>query len=409
MTDDPFVARLAAEVTEWRREGVVDAPTTRRIRQRYGIQHQADEGEDAGGQGRAVTVIGTLGSILVGLGVILFVASNWEAIGRPGKLALLLAFLVAFSGVAFLLRGHGHPRIGSALVFCSQLVFGANIFLIGQIYHVRSSEPTFLLIWAVGMIPMAYVARSRLTAFVSILALLGWYAMLLSDWGALSGPHPLVAPSFLAFGLALVGFGGVFAAFQRTEPFAVVTRVVGLATAFFVVFLLTFVEVWRSAGHAASTGQPPVTAFVVTAVLVLVAAVVANLASALWSRSGSLAWIEMIGSVCLVAITLVMVLVAPFGSPEPYALLFHVVALGAVIWAVLLGVATGRESLVNLSLVLFGLVVMARYFDFFGTLSNKSIGFIGAGVLLLVGGFVLERSRRFLLAQSHSLEVSNAN
>jgi uncharacterized membrane protein len=407
MSDDPFVIRLADELARWRGEGLLDAATAHRIRRRYGLAPADDEGD--AGQNRTAAIIASLGSILVGLGVILFVASNWQNIDRPFKLALLLTGLLGFSAVAFYLRTHGHPRVGAALVFCSALVFGANIFLVGQIYHVRSSDPTFLLIWAAGLLPMAYVATSRLTLFVALAALLGWYGMLLNDWGAWRGPHALVAPAFLAIGLSYLAVAGILGRFDRTAPLAAITRIVGVTTTFAVLFVLSFEETWRSAGRAAASGGDPPFAFMASVVIVLVAAVLAVVTRQLLGQREGLAWQEPAGSLALLGITVALVMTTPFSSAAPYAVTFNLIALAVVLWAVLLGVATGRESLVNLALGLFGVVVMARYFDYFGTLLDRSLGFIGAGLLLLVGGFLLERTRRFLISQSQPMELSNAN
>ena len=40
-------------------------------------------------------------------------------------------------------------------------LFGGNIFLVSQRYHVPVGEPLLLAFWAVGTFPIAYAAASR--------------------------------------------------------------------------------------------------------------------------------------------------------------------------------------------------------------------------------------------------------
>jgi uncharacterized membrane protein len=49
---------------------------------------------------------------------------------------------------------------------------------------------------------------------------------------------------------------------------------------------------------------------------------------------------------------------------------------------------------VNLGLFSFVVFVLTRYFDLFFSAMNRSLFFIFGGVLLLAGGYFLERNRR---------------
>ena len=50
-----------------------------------------------------------------------------------------------------------------------------------------------------------------------------------------------------------------------------------------------------------------------------------------------------------------------------------------------------------MTLGLIALLVISRYFEFSATLFDLSLVFVGAGVILLAGGFLLERGRRKML------------
>jgi len=79
-----WVSRLHAETSEWVRAGLVTQGQADAIHARYAAETPAVEEAPAGG--RFVAIIAGLGAVLLGVGVILFFAANWQAISRHGKL-----------------------------------------------------------------------------------------------------------------------------------------------------------------------------------------------------------------------------------------------------------------------------------------------------------------------------------
>ncbi len=77
-------------------------------------------------------------------------------------------------------------------------------------------------------------------------------------------------------------------------------------------------------------------------------------------------------------------------------LLNLLLALSAL-WLMASGFLSDEVGRVNLSLALIVLYVITRFFDYSTTLPDRSLLFIGAGVILLAGGYLLDRGRRRLL------------
>ena len=77
--DSEFLQRLPDEVLLWQRSGTINAAQARAILGRYSlpISGVADRT-----QGRLVAGLSILGAVLVGLGIILFFAANWDGIDR---------------------------------------------------------------------------------------------------------------------------------------------------------------------------------------------------------------------------------------------------------------------------------------------------------------------------------------
>jgi uncharacterized membrane protein len=97
------------------------------------------------------------------------------------------------------------------------------------------------------------------------------------------------------------------------------------------------------------------------------------------------------------------VLVAWDFTPEGAALGVYVVFNGVFLLAmaglVQGGFRAGNRTAVNLGLMYFTIWILVLYFDTFFELMDRSIFFVGAGILLMGGGYLLQRQRRELLAR----------
>lgn len=165
--------------------GVITRETADRIREHY-------RNKAASSPGRLIVVFTILGAVLVGSGVILIIAHNWDALGRTAKTLLAFLPLVAGQGISMyvLLKKPDIQawREGSAaFLFCA---VGACISLISQIYHIPGDLGVFLLTWMLLTFPLIYLLRSSV---VSLLFLGGitWYACL-TGYGVAFGPSPFL-------------------------------------------------------------------------------------------------------------------------------------------------------------------------------------------------------------------------
>ena len=107
----------------------------------------------------------------------------------------------------------------------------------------------------------------------------------------------------------------------------------------------------------------------------------------------------------LVAASLVIFL--PLRNDIFYPVVFNLLFLVGAIGLLLLGYMQGGELLINLAVLFFALQVFARYFEFGFDLLDRSIVFVGAGVILLAGGFAMERGRRRMVDRLRSQEAQD--
>lgn len=112
----------------------------------------------AGGPGLLIL----LGVVLLLFGVVSMLASNWEMIPRPVRLIVLVSSLGAsYLGAWVALRKPGHEGVGHSLMLLGAGLFGVNVMLIAQMYHIDEHAPTGVLAWALGALAASMVASSR--------------------------------------------------------------------------------------------------------------------------------------------------------------------------------------------------------------------------------------------------------
>ena len=102
---------LRPYVGEWSREGIISPEQGEAILSYHNVASEALPVRRL--FGRLITVLATLGAILVGVGAILFVGSNWQEIPQPGKLAMILGAIAATYAAGYRLKYQVYfPRVG---------------------------------------------------------------------------------------------------------------------------------------------------------------------------------------------------------------------------------------------------------------------------------------------------------
>jgi len=163
---------LIREVDAWEREGVVDTATATRLRTRYAL---AVANETPWGR----IIFGSLGALLVGLGIIALLAANWSDLGRPVR--TIIAFMplctCAVLYVAGYRRGWSSRAFLEPLGLFWGLAIGTGIALIGQTYHLPQDAEAFTLVWTLLLVPVCYATRALAPVAGYFIGLLIWVSM----------------------------------------------------------------------------------------------------------------------------------------------------------------------------------------------------------------------------------------
>src|SRR5882762_633383 len=130
-------------------------------------------------------ILATVGAALVGAGIILLIAHNWDDLSRATRTVIaFIPLLIAQALVVFVLmrRNESRPWREAVAVFDVAAVATA-ISLISQTYQIQGSFAEFMRVWLLLSIPIVYLLRTTLGAVVYVIGTVVW---LFSRWGFFS-------------------------------------------------------------------------------------------------------------------------------------------------------------------------------------------------------------------------------
>ena len=170
------IHNMLKDLPELIKAGVITQETAQKIQDYY-------TNKSGSSANRLFIVFGILGAILIGLGIILIIAHNWDELSRAFKTSVAFLPLImgqVLCGFVLLKKQHNTAWIESASAFLFFSV-GASITLISQIFHIPGNLSAFLLTWMLLCLPLIYVMQ---TSIVSLLYLIGitYYAGETSYW-----------------------------------------------------------------------------------------------------------------------------------------------------------------------------------------------------------------------------------
>lgn len=444
MRTKAYLRRLGNDLPSWVERGWVTAAGQPAI-----LDHVA---ANVSGVRRAPLAFAILGVLLLGTGVILFFAANWAALSKLAKLVILFGGMwaaYAAAGYALARPERTANAFGHALLLLGTILFGANINLIAQIYHISGHYPNAILLWSMGGLAVAWLARSQPAAVLGLIILMLWSGMEILDferrfhwpfavawllflppillgpwrfaagtamlalltWGVVtyfswdpffadtSGRFAVTEASFLV-AVALM-LGGVAMEWrERLIPLAGIVQRFSIVGALLSLLALTFGRergdlFWSGVASAASPGLKAFVLAALAAVLVIGILVYRRTRSVLppvLTRSGLI----------LLGAILVLILASLFVPPGVLSRLwifigFNLLYYAVLVWLIYVGYQRGDAFRVNAGFVFFVLGVLFLYFDTLWSLMDRSFFFIAGGLLLCAGGYALEAQRRRLV------------
>jgi uncharacterized membrane protein len=378
----PSVAdTLQKNLDRWISAGILDATTATRIR-------SFEESRGSGERLRWPVLLAlALGGLLLGAGVLLFVAVHWNEL-TPGSRFALVSLMVAAFPVGGALTSEKFPALSTTLHAVGTVCLGAGIFLAAQIFNLEANWTNGILLWAFGALIGWLLLRKWPHA--ALLALLAptW---LVGRW--FNNPeHTWNRGAFVSEGLLLLSL--TYLSARRAEGESLERK--ALASIGGIALLpCAIIAVLMRGEVARSYAQSPAAShsFLVEWLI----AIGAPLGLAFLMR-GRAAWMNAVSAVWVLSLALV--------APHHAFLWNDWDIMGFYVWAsigsvalIAWGIAEGRRERVNLGVAAFALTVLFFYFSNVMDKLGRAESLVGAGVLLLFGGWGLERLRRMLVAR----------
>lgn len=449
MWDRAFANRLRKELPGWVEDGLLTPGAADAVLTRA-------EARAAHGVGVIPVALAVIGALTLGAGVILFFAANWDEMSKPAKLAVLFgsmwgAYAIAGRGLSGSARAS--RVLAHAMLLLGVLLFGANIQLIAQIYHIDAHYPNGVLMWSLGALVLVWVVPSEPVAVAglalatlwsgmeigdfdrhlhwpflavwalfaapalyrrwqwgtcaALLALGVWCFMTFAEWPSLRSGDALYLLQIFAPMWAAIHLAGI--ALQEAPRLSALSTVIrrtsligALVAAHGFVYAGLHGLHWyswnRGTVDAASwTRDAPGIGIVIFSLAFTLAAF--GLAAALYRQAASKESTRDLAGIALAAIAAVL-LIANLFLPGRYgsAVLMYIAINGTVfaslIWMVVHGYRSGERFQVYSAFVAYAAGMLAVYFMDFFSLMSRSLIVMGGGAVLVVGVYVMERQRR---------------
>lgn len=110
---------------------------------------------------KSTNLLPILASILIGLGVLTFIASNWGEMSDLFRFTLICAGLVGFNLAGLYFIQKGNRTLGVAWIGIGTLTFGAGIFLTAQIFHIVSYNSSAFILWTIVALLTYFVLPNK--------------------------------------------------------------------------------------------------------------------------------------------------------------------------------------------------------------------------------------------------------
>ena len=349
---------------------------------------------------RFIIVISTIGSILLGMGSILFIASNWAEMSNIVKIFILLSstFAAYYSGYVLQYSKKNLPKVGASLIFLGALLFGASIFLIAQMYHVNANAHSLVLIWLIGILPLVYGFCSESITFLSAWLFLIWIGLFIFQYienrisdAMMFASLPII---YLTIGALFFGIGSLHYWKSEFIRIARVFRILAMQIMMFCLFLLTFkfFSSYKIVFGNSVFGELQQEMMLII-VFFSVLAVLNIFLNLFFNPSKSETNIYENSLILCVLFLSLFFFFLPTQSVM-YTLIYNLIFGCLTLFLIFIGYHRLDIKIVNMGIFWLTVFLIARYFDFFWNLFDRSLFFICGGLILIVGGIIMEKKRR---------------
>ena len=412
---------LYSQLPDLTARGVLSEQAAIALRQHYGTPKERT------GVSVLVAMTAVLAALLIGAGIILLLAANWDLFPRVVRTTMAFIPLVLSQtlGAFVLLRRMDSLGWRESAALLNSLTVAAAIALVSQIYHIAGDFTGFLLVWMLLTLPAIYLLRSAAAAllylwlakswtladtehhwpwgwllFAAVLPVMlpmivrggmraWWLAMATMIGGGIllgatsnqANMHGLWIPTFAGY-VGLLYVAGVAIRPDELHPF----RWVGFAAIGILSLAFTWSGFWSSeSGNTSGSGA-------IAATVICGLAVVAGMVAAAMAFIRNVPVNPFAAAFPIVALAAYGLAVV--GEQWAAALLFNLYVFALSVMALRTGLARARFAETNAGMLLLTALIVMRFFDTDVGFLIRGLAFIAAGVGFLVVNILLLQRRK---------------
>lgn len=418
---------LYQELPELVRAGIIPPESAEKIKNHYGaVDGQAK-------RQTVFTVFSIIGAALIGLGIILILAHNWDQFTRLTRLLLSTGLLLVaqlLAGLAIWRKRDSKAWSEGTATFLA-LSVGASIALVGQTYHLADDTGKYLLTWMLLALPLIYIMDVTIPALLYIAGITVWtfegqlpvvgkhfiwvlYGLLLPYYRLLLTREQnsnrflivtwaLLISFYFSFGAAfnnqisgtgMLIYTGLFAltyvggilCFDRTvngwhNPF----KALGLIGSVGVAFIMTFKSIWRNLGlrpDMIKAGESVL-------VFVILAAVIAGLVPLYRQKLWGYALFA--GAPLIMGMGYLLQLYDRSGVSA--AVLLNAYFMILSLYLIMKGVRSRRIAVLNIGMLMMAGLIGTRFMDIEFSFVVRGLVFVTLGICFLAANMMMARRR----------------
>ncbi|RKD25059.1 hypothetical protein BEP19_04350 [Ammoniphilus oxalaticus] len=147
---------------------------------------------------RRMQLLPVLASILIGLSLLTFVASNWAGLSHLVRLMILIVTMTGFYSFGFSFYNKGHQWVGQGLLGLGVITFGGSMILIGQMYHLIAYDARLFVLWSLAAVGLLYLLRRSFFFYLASALIFAGQVYAMTSFGQMS---------YLLFAITIVGLG----------------------------------------------------------------------------------------------------------------------------------------------------------------------------------------------------------
>ena len=135
---------LLDQLKSWVKEGIISEDQANLISSRYSKENAK--------MTSFISALLVFGGVLVGLGLILAMASNWQGFSSGIKTLIILIFVSGFNYLGYhFYQAPNRRNLSQTFILMGALSFGAGVNLILQTFNISFDNGQELLIWVAGL------------------------------------------------------------------------------------------------------------------------------------------------------------------------------------------------------------------------------------------------------------------